>query len=44
MGRKPQQVTKTFVDGSGKSKEVTVKLFPWEEEDLVAKFKTAFSI
>jgi S-adenosylmethionine synthetase len=44
MGRKPQQVTKTFVDGSGKSKEVTVKLFPWEEEDLVAVFKTAFSI
>ncbi len=44
MGRKPQQVTKTFVDGSGKSKEVTVQLFPWEEEDLVAKFKAAFGI
>ncbi len=44
MGRKPVEVSKTFVDGSGKSKTMKVKLFPWEELDYVAKIKKAFSL
>ena len=43
MGRTTKTVTKTFVDGGGNQKEVTVKLFPWEElngvDDLRATFK-----
>lgn len=42
MGRKTKTVTKTFVDGSGKSKSIKVKLFPWEELDYVNKLKRAF--
>ena len=44
MGRKTETVTKEFTDGSGKSKKVKVKLFPWEEENYVAKVKKAFNI
>jgi S-adenosylmethionine synthetase len=44
MGRKTKVVTKEFVDGSGKSKKVKVKLFPWEELDYVAKVKKTFGI
>jgi len=44
MGRKTEIVTKEFVDGSGKSKKIKVKLFPWEELDYVAKVKKAFGI
>ncbi len=42
MGRKSKTVTKTFIDGSGKSKSIKVKLFPWEELDYVNKLKKAF--
>ncbi|MEY2924265.1 MAG: hypothetical protein RLZZ337_813 [Bacteroidota bacterium] len=44
MGRNCETVTKKFVDGSGQEKEVTVKLFPWEELDGVAPLKAAFNI
>jgi S-adenosylmethionine synthetase len=44
MGRKPETVTKKFTDGSGKTKSIKVKLFPWEELDYVAKVKKAFGI
>jgi S-adenosylmethionine synthetase len=44
MGRTPETVTKEFTDGSGKSKKIKVKLFPWEELDYVAKVKKAFGI
>jgi S-adenosylmethionine synthetase len=44
MGRKPMTVTKKFTDGSGKTKSIKVKLFPWEELDYVAKVKKAFGI
>lgn len=44
MGRHPETVTKTFTDGSGKTKKVKVKLFPWEELDYVSKIKKAFKI
>jgi S-adenosylmethionine synthetase len=44
MGRTPVEVSKTFVDGSGKSKTMKVKLFPWEELDYVSKIKKAFSL
>lgn len=44
LGRKPQDVVKTFTDGSGKTKEMKVKLFPWEELDYVAKIKNEFNL
>ncbi len=44
MGRPAEVVEKQFTDGSGKTKKVKVKLFPWEELDYVAKVKKAFSI
>ena len=44
MGRTTQTVTKTFVDGGGNTKEVTVKLFPWEELNGVEELKKAFSL
>ena len=44
MGRNPEVMTKEFVDGTGKSKKVKVKLFPWEELNYVAKIKKAFKI
>lgn len=42
MGRKSEVVEKTFKDGSGKTKKIKVKLFPWEDLDYVAKLKKAF--
>jgi S-adenosylmethionine synthetase len=42
MGRKTEIVEKTFKDGSGKTKKMKVKLFPWEELDYVPKIKKAF--
>lgn len=42
MGRKTKTVSKTFTDGSGKTKTMTVKLFPWEELDYVKKLKKEF--
>lgn len=44
MGREPQTVTKTFTDGSGDTKSVEVKLFPWEELDGVADLRKAFNL
>lgn len=44
MGRPCEVVEKQFVDGSGKTKKMKVKLFPWEELDYVAKVKKGFSI
>ncbi len=44
MGRKPEEVEKTFVDGSGNSLSMKVLLFPWEREDLVDTFKSAFQL
>ena len=44
MGRITQNVSKTFVDGSGKAVSIDVKLFPWEELNYVDKVKTAFGL
>ncbi len=44
MGRPCEVVEKQFTDGSGKTKKVKVKLFPWEELNYVAKVKKAFSL
>ncbi len=44
MGREPKEVTKSFTDGSGKSKTLKVKLFPWEELDYVNKIKKEFKL
>lgn len=44
MGRECEVVEKQFTDGSGKTKKVKVKLFPWEELNYVAKVKKAFAI
>ncbi len=44
MGRTCEVVEKEFTDGSGKTKKVKVKLFPWEELNYVAKVKKEFSL
>ena len=44
MGRKTETVTKTFVDGGGKSITIDVKLFPWEELNGVADLKAKFGL
>ena len=44
MGRDCQVVEKTFTDGTGKSKTVKVKLFPWEELNYVSKVKKDFKL
>ena len=44
MGRECKSVTKVFTDGSGKSTEVTVKLFPWEELDGVKDLEKVFKL
>ena len=44
LGRKPLEVAKTFLDGSGEKKEMKVKLFPWEELDYVKKIEKEFSL
>jgi len=44
MGREPREVTKSFTDGSGTTKDIVVKLFPWEELDYVNKIKKEFSL
>jgi S-adenosylmethionine synthetase len=44
MGRTPREIEKTFVDGSGQHKTIKVELFPWEKDDLVDTFKSAFGI
>jgi S-adenosylmethionine synthetase len=44
MGRTSETVTKTFTDGGGITKNVTVKLFPWEELNVVADLKDTFKL
>jgi len=44
MGRTTEIVEKEFKDGSGKTKKMKVKLFPWEELDYVVKVKKAFGL
>jgi len=44
MGRDTQTVTKSFTDGGGKSIEVEVKLFPWEELNAVDDLKKVFNL
>jgi S-adenosylmethionine synthetase len=44
MGRTPETVTKEFTDGSGKTKTLEVKLFPWEELDGVNDLKKVFKL
>ncbi|GHV45850.1 S-adenosylmethionine synthase [Bacteroidia bacterium] len=42
FGRKPETVTKHFVDGNGKQFERTVELFTWEKLDYTEELKKAF--
>ena len=44
VGRTPQVVEKTFVDGNGKAFTKKVKLFSWEELDRVNDIKKSFGI
>jgi S-adenosylmethionine synthetase len=44
MGRKAEEVEKTFVNVSGETVTVKVKLFPWEELNMVNEIKAAFGI
>jgi S-adenosylmethionine synthetase len=44
MGRETEVITKEFTDGSGKTKSIKVKLFPWEELDGVKDIKKAFKL
>ena len=44
VGRTPQKVTKTFVDGNGKQFEKTVELFTWEKLNKVEEIKRAFQL
>lgn len=44
MGRTPKQVEKTFTDGSGNVKTMTVELFPWEKLDYVDTLKKTFKL
>lgn len=44
MGRDPQTVTKVFNAGKKNEKKIKVKLFPWEELDMVKAIKKEFKI
>jgi len=44
MGRTPEKKKVTFVDGSGKSKTMSVETFTWEKLDYVKKVKKAFGL
>ncbi len=44
MGRKNEEVTKTFTLPSGETKKVKVELFTWEKLDYVDAIKKAFGI
>ena len=44
MGRKCEVKSKTFTDGSGKTKVMKVELFPWEKDNLVSIFKKTFKV
>ncbi|MEQ8908266.1 MAG: methionine adenosyltransferase [Vicingaceae bacterium] len=43
MGRKCEEVEKTFESASGEKVSLKVKLFPWEELNYVDQIKSAFS-
>ena len=44
MGRETKEVEKTFVNVSGETVTLKVKLFPWEELNMVNEIKAAFGI
>jgi S-adenosylmethionine synthetase len=44
MGREPKEVTKIFNQGKKTEKKIKVKLFPWEELNLVDVFKKGFGL
>lgn len=44
MGRESVEVEKSFTDGSGAEKKVKVKLFPWEELNVVDDLKATFNL
>lgn len=44
MGRKSEEKTVTFKDGSGATKTIKVKTFPWEELNFVDKIKKEFKL
>ncbi len=44
MGRKPQNVTKTFTSPYQDSITVNVELFTWEKLDYISEIKTAFRL
>ncbi|MBR1426483.1 MAG: methionine adenosyltransferase [Paludibacteraceae bacterium] len=44
VGRTPQRVQKTFVDGNGKPFTKEVELFTWERLDRVEELKTIFGL
>ncbi|RYY66835.1 methionine adenosyltransferase [Flaviaesturariibacter aridisoli] len=44
MGRKPEVITKTFVQPGGKTINKKVELFTWEKLDYVPKVKKAFGL
>lgn len=44
VGRTPQTVTKTFIDGNGNAFTREVELFTWEKLDRVDDIRTAFGL
>ncbi len=44
MGRMPRTVKKTFTSAYHPTKEIEVRLFTWEDLNLVDKFKEAFGV
>ena len=44
MGRTTEVVTKEFTDGGGNTIKLDVKLFPWEELNVVGELKKTFNI
>ena len=44
MGRTCETINKEFKDAAGQTKNITVKLFPWEDTDYVSKVKEAFGL
>ena len=44
MGRTCETINKEFKDAAGQTKNITVKLFPWEDTDYVSAVKEAFNL
>lgn len=44
MGRETREVEKTFKNGSGETMVTKVKLFPWEELNMIGPIKAAFGL